>query len=81
VAIVFNAVSTAPAKEACRNLGNGNLCIRVVPDNTGTAKVTVWYGKNAGASRYIRLRFKDPAGAHTAGPSAFPVRHEGTCGI
>jgi hypothetical protein len=59
------SAAVAPSKEDCNDLGNGNLCIRVVPGNTlGSTKVTVWYDKNAGTPRYIRLRYKDPAQAH-----------------
>ncbi|MFC7549613.1 hypothetical protein [Plantactinospora sp. GCM10030261] len=55
------SAAIAPSQEACRNLGNGNLCIRVVPGNTlGSTKITVWYDKNAGAARYIRLRYSGP---------------------
>lgn len=53
----------AETKEACRNLGNGNLCIRVVASGN-TGKVTVWYDKNAGTPVHIRLRYISPGGPH-----------------
>ncbi|WP_326636453.1 hypothetical protein OIE67_03140 [Nonomuraea fuscirosea] len=54
------SAALAPTREACRNLGNGNLCIRVAPTSSLAAKITVWYDKNAGAKRYIRLRYYSP---------------------
>jgi hypothetical protein len=59
------SAAVAPSKEACRDLGNGNLCIRVVPGNTnGQTKVTVWYDKNLGSGAYLRLLYDDPAQKH-----------------
>ncbi|MEU8358667.1 hypothetical protein AB0C27_21890 [Nonomuraea sp. NPDC048882] len=56
VGAAASAAALAPTREACRNLGNGNLCVRVTPTSNSVAKITVWYDKNAGAERYIRLR-------------------------
>ncbi|MFI7232572.1 hypothetical protein ACIBO5_56115 [Nonomuraea angiospora] len=67
------SAALAPTREACRNLGNGNLCIRVAPTSSLAAKITVWYDKNAGAKRYIRLGTTVPdRSAGTTAPSGSP---------
>lgn len=58
------ASAVPPQKEDCHNIGNGNLCIRVKPTSNLVGNVTVWYDKNAGAPRYVRLTYKDPAQRH-----------------
>jgi hypothetical protein len=51
---------------ACRNIGNGDLCIKTVPTANSpgiSSDVTVWYTKKAGNPAYVRLGFYDDYGA------------------
>ncbi len=51
------APASARTIEACSNIGNGDVCIKLenINDNTNRADITTWYTKKAGDPVVVRL--------------------------
>lgn len=60
-------ITTSQVGENCRNIGNGDVCIRIGDINNLTADVTVWFNKRAGDPVSVRLRYSGGSGQEDEG--------------
>ncbi len=49
--------ASAYTREACRNIGNGDVCIKLenINNSSNRADITVWFSKHAGDPVVVRL--------------------------
>ncbi|ANZ37160.1 hypothetical protein BBK82_14880 [Lentzea guizhouensis] len=51
------SMGTQQVGEACKSIGNGDICLRLGDVTNNRADITVWYSKHAGDPVTIRLAY------------------------
>jgi hypothetical protein len=74
VAATAEAAPAQVQSEGCRNIGNGDLCIRVERTSGDYGKVTAWYHKLVGSDVRVRLGYQDSLNDNQLDEGSFIIR-------